>query len=272
MADDSRPGDNLYTSSLLALDLRSGRLVWHYQQVPHDRWGYDAASSPVLMEVDHGGRRVPGGGARGKDRVGLRSRSSERPAALPSPSRSFPSATCSRRRGRATGSCVAPGIAGGANWSPSAFDPRRRLLYVAALHLPTRYIAHQARRPDGSVLHYASTNDTEEAWGTLTAVDLADRGRLRWQVRTEEPLVGGVLATAGGLVFSGAGKGIFAAFDSDRGTRRWSYQCEAGVNAPPITYAVGGRQFVAVAVGGNALFGFTQGDMVMAFALPEDAK
>ncbi len=76
-----------------------------------------------------------------------------------------------------------------------------------------------------------------------------------------------MLATAGGLVFSGAGKGVFAAFDARTGAPRWSYQCEAGVNAPPVTYSVGGRQYVAVAVGGNALFGFTQGDAVMAFAL-----
>ena len=88
-------------------------------------------------------------------------------------------------------------------------------------------------------------------------------------MRTDEPLVGGVLATAGGLVFSGAGKGRFAAFDGATGTELWSYQCAAGVNAPPISYSSGGRQYIAVAVGGNALFGFTQGDMVMAFALPQ---
>jgi glucose dehydrogenase len=92
---------------------------------------------------------------------------------------------------------------------------------------------------------------------------------VRWQVRTDEPLVGGVLATAGGLVFSGAGKGRFAAFDAGSGRELWSYTCAAGVNAPPVTYRLGEAQFVAVAVGGNALFGFTQGDLVMAFGLPE---
>ncbi|HEU4456732.1 MAG TPA: PQQ-binding-like beta-propeller repeat protein, partial [Longimicrobium sp.] len=123
-------------------------------------------------------------------------------------------------------------------------------------------------RPDGTVLQYASTRNTDEAWGTLTAIDLAAGGRLRWQVRTREPLVGGVLATAGGLVFSGAGKGRFAAFHAGTGRELWSWQAEAGVNAPPVTYGVGGRQYVAVAAGGNALFGFKQGDTVVAFALP----
>ena len=77
-----------------------------------------------------------------------------------------------------------------------------------------------------------------------------------------------VLATAGGLVFSGAGRGVFAAFGSGSGHRLWAWQCEAVVNAPPVTYRAGGHQVIAVAVGGNALFGFKQGDAVMAFALP----
>jgi PQQ-dependent dehydrogenase (methanol/ethanol family) len=271
MADASRPGDNLYTSSLVALDPRTGRLVWHYQQVPHDRWGYDAASSPVLMDVADGGKRVPAVAHASK--IGWVYVHDRRDGRLLFKSDPFvPQRNLFTPPRPGEGVVVAPGIAGGANWSPSAFDPARRLLFVGALHLPTRYIAHQVRRPDGSLLQYASTNDTEEAWGTLTAVDLARRGRLRWQVRTEEPLVGGVLATAGGLVFSGAGKGSFAAFDAERGTRLWSYQCDAGVNAPPVTYTAGGRQIVAVAVGGNALFSFTQGDAVMAFALRDGTR
>lgn len=271
MADASRPGDNLYTSSLVALDLRTGKLVWHYQEVPHDRWGYDAASSPVLIDLTLGGRRVPAVAHAGKTGwVYLVDRSNGRLLFKSDPFVPQRHLFTPPRPG--DGVVVAPGIAGGANWSPSAFDPTRQLLFVGALHLPTRYVAQEARRPDGSVLHYSSTQSTDEAWGTLTAVDLGRRGRLRWQVRTEEPLIGGVLATAGGLVFSGAGKGVFAAFEAGTGRRLWSQQTDAGVNAPPVTYEVGGRQFVAVAVGGNALFGFKQGDMVMAFALPAEAR
>jgi glucose dehydrogenase len=252
----------------VALDHRTGRLVWHYQQVPHDRWGYDVASSPVLVEVHHGGRRVPAVAHAAK--TGWVYVHDRRTGRLLFKSEPFvPQRNLFTPPRPGEGVVIAPGIGGGANWSPSAFDPRRRLFYVGALHLPTRYIAHTARRPDGTVLRYASTQETEEAWGTLTAVDLAAGGRLRWQVRTDEPLVGGVLATAGGLVFTGAGQGELAAFHAGSGRRLWSYRCDAGVNAPPITYAVGGRQYVAVAVGGNALFGFKQGDMVMAFALPE---
>jgi glucose dehydrogenase len=268
MADVSRPGDNLHTSSLVALDLRSGRLVWSHQQVPHDRWGYDVASSPVLLDIDRGDRRIAAVAQASKTGwVYVHDRAT---GALLFRSVPFvPQRNLFTPPQPGDGVVIAPGIAGGANWSPSAWDPTRGLFFVGALHLPTRYTASVARRPDGSELQYTSTQNTGESWGTLTAIDLGAGGLLRWQVRTEEPLVGGVLATAGGLVFSGAGKGRLAAFHAASGQELWSWQCEAGVNAPPVTYAVSGRQYIAVAVGGNALFGFTQGDEVMAFALPD---
>jgi alcohol dehydrogenase (cytochrome c) len=270
MADASRPGDNLYTSSLIALDLRTGRMVWHYQQVPHDRWGYDVASPPVLLTVVERGTSVPAVAQASK--TGWVFVHDRRDGRLLFRSRPFvPQRNLFMPPEPGDGVVIAPGIAGGANWSPSAYDPGHRLFYVAALHLPTRYIAQKAPRPDGTVLQYASTRDGDERWGTLTALDLGSEGAVRWQVRTDEPLVGGVLATAGGLVFSGAGGGVFAAFASGSGRRLWSWQCEAGVNAPPVTYRARGRQVVAVAAGGNALFGFKQGDAVMAFALPGEA-
>lgn len=268
MADASRPGDNRHTAAIVALDSRTGRLVWATQLVPHDRWGYDVASAPVLLDLTVRGRRVPAVAHAAKtgwvyvlDRRDGRFLFKSAPF-VPQRSLFTPPAP-------GEGVVIAPGIAGGANWSPAAYDPVRRLFYVAALHLPTRYIAHEVRRPDGSTLQYASTQDTEEKGGTLTALDLAEAGRVRWQLVTGEPLVGGVLATAGGLVFSGVGQGRLAALAAETGQVLWSYQAPAGVNAPPITYRVGGRQYVAVAIGGNALFGFPQGDLVMAFALPD---
>lgn len=271
MADASRPGDNLYTSSLVALDLRSGKLQWYHQQIPHDRWGYDVASPPVLFDATWDGKKVP---------------------AVASPSKLGWVYVHDRRDGRflyksdafvpqrnlftppqpGEGVLIAPGIAGGANWSPSSYDASLGLIFVPASHLPTRYIAHEVKRPDGSVLQYASTQNGIEQGGTLTALDLTQSGRLHWQLKTDEPLVGGVLSTAGGVVFSGVGKGVFAAFDSRSGKQLWSQLCDAGVNAPPITYAVGGRQFVAVAAGGNSLFGFKTGDSVVVFGLPDETK
>ena len=268
MADASRPGDNLYTSSLVAVDLATGTLRWHYQQVPHDRWGYDVASSPVLLELQQDGARVPAVAHASK--TGWVFVHDRRDGQLLFKSEPFvPQRNLFSPPAPGEGVLIAPGIAGGANWSPSSYDPVRHLFFVGALHLPTRYIAHESRRPDGSTLQYVSTQNTEEAFGTLTALDLGNAGRRAWQVQTEEPLLGGVLSTAGGLVFSGIGKGRFGAFHAATGALLWAHQSSAGVNAPPITYALGGRQFVAVAIGGNALFGFTQGDMVTAYGLPE---
>jgi glucose dehydrogenase len=102
----------------------------------------------------------------------------------------------------------------------------------------------------------------------VSAID-ARSGRLRWQRRTDEPLVGGVLSTAGGLLFMGEGNGAFNAYDAHDGRTLWQWQAPYGVNAPPISYSVDGRQYVAVVAGGNALFGFPTGDAVLAFALPE---
>ncbi len=266
MADVSRPGDNLYTSSLVALDVRSGKRVWHHQQVPHDRWGYDVASPPVLFELTRNGETIP---------------------ALAQPSKLGWVYVHDRRDGRllyrsspfvpqqnlfaaptAEGVVIAPGIAGGANWSPAALDPAQQLLFVPAIHLPTRYSVREGRRADGTAFRYVVSELEDTRSGSLAAIDLAHDGRIRWQMPMDEPMVGGVLATAGGLLFSGAGHNTFAAFDSASGKRLWEYRCAAGVNAPPVSYAIDGKQYVAVAAGGNALFGFPQGDGLYVFALP----
>ena len=104
-------------------------------------------------------------------------------------------------------------------------------------------------------------------WGTLTAIDTRRGGRIVWQVRTNQPLVGGVLATAGKLVFAGEGDGYLSAFDSATGDRLWQFNCGAGVNAPPMSYEIKGVQYVAVAAGGHGVFGYAPGDAVIAFAL-----
>ena len=175
------------------------------------------------------------------------------------------------RRPTPEGIEIAPGGAGGANWSPTAFDPRTGLAYVAAMHWPMRYTVKEIpASADKGAVRYTSLEPADtQRWGLLSAIDTQAAGRLRWQVRTDEPLVGGVLATAGNLLFMGEGNGKFNAYDSQTGKLLWQFDCDAGVNAPPITYEIDGRQYVAVAAGGNQLFGFKQGDSIRVFALPE---
>jgi len=111
--------------------------------------------------------------------------------------------------------------------------------------------------------------DTQaERWGTLSAVDPRS-GRIAWQVRTDLPLLSGSVATAGGLIFHGQSNGEFVARSATDGAKLWHFNTGAGVNAPLVSYAVDGTQFVAVASGGHRLFDFPLGDAVIAFGLPD---
>jgi glucose dehydrogenase len=108
----------------------------------------------------------------------------------------------------------------------------------------------------------------EEQWGNITAVDY-DTGTIRWQVKTPQPMIGGILATAGGLVFTGEGNGRFAAYDSGTGSRLWQFQTGAGVNAPPASYTIDGKQYIVVAAGGNTQLNYKRGNNIIAFTLAE---
>ncbi|HSF71380.1 MAG TPA: PQQ-binding-like beta-propeller repeat protein, partial [Methylotenera sp.] len=105
-------------------------------------------------------------------------------------------------------------------------------------------------------------------WGLLSSIDLAS-GKIVWQSKTAQPLIGGVLATAGGVLFTGEGEGNFNAYNSQTGELLWQAKSEFGVNAPPITYSIDGVQYVAVASGGNSIFGYKQGDAVLVYAIPK---
>jgi len=263
--DRSRPGDNLYSVALVALDIDTGKMRWAYQQVPHDLWGYDVASPPVLLDVRVSDHVVPAVMQAGK--TGWLYINDRRTGELLRKSAPFVPQQNLFARPTAAGIVVAPGAFGGASWSPVAYDAATGLAYVAAAHLPMVYRSHEAGA--GAAYSVAEPDDASPRWGTLSAID-TQTGELRWQQKTAQPLVGGVLATAGGLAFTGEGSGEFDAFDSASGKRLWSYTCGAGVNAPPVTYEVRATQFVAVAAGGNAQFAYPQGDAIFAFALPNE--
>jgi glucose dehydrogenase len=264
-----RPGDNLYTDSLVAIDLDSGKYKWHYQYVPHDVWDLDAVSPPMLIDVrDTNGKMIPGvvhGGKTGH--VYVHDRATGRlirysQAMIPQENMwTLPTAAGAR---------MLPGANGGVEWSPMAFDPQTRLVYAANLHQPMTYQVEDAAYPGGSKLWLGGAFKTiaaEQQWGKLSAVNV-DTGKVAWDFKTEQPLIGGVLATAGGLVFNGEGNGLFRAFDSATGKKLWEFQCGAGVNAPAVSYMVHGKQYVAVAAGGNTQLDFKRGNTVVVFALP----
>ncbi|MEM5383880.1 PQQ-dependent dehydrogenase, methanol/ethanol family [Paraburkholderia phymatum] len=264
-----RPGDNLYTDSLVAIDLETGKYKWHFQYVPHDVWDLDAASAAILVDVrDTNGKMIPGVIHAGKTgHVYVHDRATGRlirysQAMIPQENMwTLPTPQGAR---------MLPGANGGVEWSPMAFDPQTRLAYAANLHQPMTYQVEETPYPGGSKLWLGGAFKvipSEEQWGKLSAVNV-DTGKVVWDFKTAQPLIGGVLATAGGLVFNGEGNGLFRAFDASTGKKLWEFQCGAGVNAPAVSYSVHGKQYIAVAAGGNTQLDYKRGNAVLVFALP----
>lgn len=262
-----RPGDNLYTNSMIAVDLDSGKYKWHYQYIAHDVWDLDAVSPPILVDVKNkDGKMIPGvihGGKTGHIYVHDRSNgnlirfseamvSQEGLWSLPTPK----------------GTRMSLGANGGVEWSPMAVHPGLRLAFAANLEQPMTYHVEASAYPGGKLWLGGAFKNVpgEEQFGNVTAVNL-DTGKIAWKARTPQPMIGGVLATAGDLVFAGEGNGWLKAYDAKSGKVLWQYQCGAGVNAPPTSYTVDGKQYIAVAAGGNSQLDFKRGNSVFVFAL-----
>jgi alcohol dehydrogenase (cytochrome c) len=266
---DIRPGDNLYTDSIVAVDLDSGAYKAHFQYVAHDVWDLDAVSPPVITQakgkdgkmqkvVIHGGKtgHVYVHDAKTLEMI----RFSE--AMVPQENMwTLPTAEGAR---------MLVGANGGVEWSPMAVNPQLGLAFAANLHQPMTYHVEKAAYPGGDKLWLGGafkTIPSEAQWGRLAAVNI-NTGKLAWKADTEQPLMGGALATGGGLVFTGEGNGSFNAYDAKNGKKLWSFQAGAGVNAPPVSYMVNGKQYIAVAAGGNTQLDFKRGNSVLVFALP----
>jgi glucose dehydrogenase len=262
-----RPGDNLYTDSLVAVNLDTGEYVCHFQYIAHDVWDLDAVSPPVLTMVkDENGQMVKGvlhGGKTGYIYIHRASdcgliRHSEPMVAqwerwvLPTKE----------------GVRMFPGANGGVEWSPLAIDPTQKLAYAINLHQPMTYHVEETPYPGGKLWLGGAFKviPSEEQWGNVTAVNY-NTGEIKWKVKTPEPMIGGILATAGGLVFTGEGNGYFKAYDSSTGEVMWQDKRKAGVNAPPSSYNVDGKQYIVVGAGGNTQLNFKRGKEIIAYTL-----
>ena len=266
-----RPGDNLYTDCIVALHLSTGKLAWFFQQVPHDRWDYDPISPPILVEVrDSTGRIVPAVAEAGKTGwVYVLDRATGKPIRR---SDAFVPQDAMFSLPTRDGTLIAPGGNGGSEWSPAAVNPALGLMYVLGLNEPDVYKLRPERLKNGAswLAGVWLSALGKKASGTFSAVDL-NTGRIAWQQKMEKRMVGGALATAGGVVFVGSAEKNFYAFDAQRGDTLWHYGAPAGVNAPPVSYAVNGRQYVAVAAGGVLQINAPRGDELLVFALPTPA-
>jgi PQQ-dependent dehydrogenase (methanol/ethanol family) len=268
----NRKGDNLYSDSIVALDVNTGKLKWYYQEVKHDVWDYDAVSPVVLFDVTVDGKSIPAAGEAGKvgwfyivdRRTGRLIRKSDPYVAMSPNMFSTPTKT---------GVVMLPGANGGAEWSPAAWSPKTHFAYVLAMDQLMNFTTQPAKNEPGQLrLGSAFINVKKGSIqdGRFVAID-TETGKIAWTAMTEQPLIGGALVTAGNLAFMGEGNGDFDAFDATTGKKLWSYHLGAGVNAPPVSYQVDGQQYIAVAAGGNFQLDYPLGDAIAIFRLPAQA-
>ena len=263
----NRPGDNLYTNSLVSVDLETGKYVCHFQYIAHDVWDLDAVSPTVLVDVkDKDGKTIPGVIHAGK--TGHIYVHDRKDCSLIRFSDAMVAQENMWVLPTKEGARMLPGANGGVEWSPMATDPGQELAYAINLHQPMTYHVETSPYPNGKLWLGGAFKviPTEQQSGNITAVNY-NTGKIKWQVKTPEPMIGGILATAGGLVFTGEGNGKFAAYGSSDGKELWSFRAGAGVNAPPSSYMIADKQYIVVGAGGNTQLDFKRGNNIIAFTL-----
>ena len=280
---DVRLGDNLYTDSVIALDADTGQLKWYYQFSPHDEFDYDSTQVPVLTDLSWNGRprkvlmfgnrngifyvldRTTGEFLLGKPFVkvtwadGFDAKG--RPQRVPGMASNVEGVT------------VFPGNQGGTNWYNPAFSPRTGLFYIPAwVNYSTTWVKTKVDFVEGRVYTSGIPRFTvprdlqswqrqpvnqrkeDEGYGAVRAID-PHTGDLKWEYKMTDFTDGGILTTASDLVFTGGREGFFVALNARTGVPLWKFSVGGVVASGPMTYSVGGRQYVAVAAG-NSLFAF----------------
>ena len=284
---DPRPGDNLYTDSVVALDADTGKLKWYYQFSPHDEFDYDSVQIPVLADMnwtDKSGQTKPrklmfwanrngnfyaldrstGEFLMGKPFVEVNWMSGfdekGRPMRVPGKTPSV------------EGTSITPGNQGGTNYYSPSFSPHTGLFYIPSwVNYTSIYVKTKQEYTEG--LQYGSGTPRspipfgrgaqnfrkeDEGYGAVRAID-PKTGERKWEFKMSDITEAGILTTASDLLFSGGREGYFYALDARTGEPLWKASVGGSVTSSPMTYSVNGRQFVTVAAG-NSLF---------AFALPQ---
>ena len=301
-----RAGDNLFTTSMLALDVYTGEYRWHFQQVHHDIWDYDAANPVVLFDIEIDGvmRQAVAEASKtgwvyildritGEPLLGME----ERPVPqeerhLTSPTQPYPEGDSFVHQfvdivpqgfpplvnqGRIftpfwmEGTIAMPGPFGGANWPPSAYDPESGTLYVCANERPGFFRGGEMENdlpemPGDSYIGGFFGHVDFPNHGILAAMDM-HTNTIVWRQRWQEFCYSGVLATAGGLLFTGQNDGRIMALDSSDGAVLWEFQTGAGLNAPVSTFEHNGEQHIIAYSAGNLFAESPRGDSVWLFSL-----
>ena len=280
-------GDNLYLSSILAVNPDDGSYAWHYQTTPGETWDYTATQHLILADMEIGGkqRKVIMQAPKNGFFYVLDRQSGELLSAEPYTTLNWAThvdmatgrpveAEGSRYEEKATGLHL-PGPYGGHNWHPMSYSPDTGLVYIPAQDIPYVYATDEGFRhrkgywntgvdarpaalpddPNDLLVVQESIRGAIVAWDPVAA-------EARWQVEHVGPWNGGMLSTAGNLLFQGNASGEFVAYRADTGERLWSFDAQTGIMAPPVTYRVNGVQYVAVVAGAGGSLPLSGGTLV----------
>jgi alcohol dehydrogenase (cytochrome c) len=254
---DSRPGDNLYTCSLVALDGDTGALRWHFQFTPHDTHDWDATHVPVLMEGDIRGkkRKLIAVANRNAFYYVLDRESGEFLAGRPYSKQTWAKGLDDNGRPIVIpdtepsdkGTLVFPNLNGATVWFSPSYSPLTGLFYVAVRETGATYYKREADYRPGTFFAGGGQQELppDDAWGAIRALE-STTGRMVWEFRLHSPPWAGVLSTAGGVVFSGSSEGNFYALDAKTGKPLWDFQAGGGIGANPISFLIDGKQHVAI--------------------------
>lgn len=300
-----RGGDNLFTSSLVALDFRTGKYKWHFQEVRHDIWDYDSSSPPQLLDVTYRGRARkivvhPGktgwlyilDRTNGKPLIGMEEKAvPQEPRQKTAKTQPYPVGDrfvplCAEPLKDFERGCLFsafwdkpilmfPGSSGGNAWAPIAYSPKTNLVYVPANVMPSVFVVkHEAideatglfKKTGGGEGYYRPAGAPRS--GTLSAMD-PTTNKIVWQKQTKFPLGtgSGLLTTAGGLILNGEPDGNFVVRDITNGEELVKFQTGAGVSSPASTFEVDGEQYIAVMSSGNRIQISQAGDYLWALKL-----
>lgn len=270
-----RPGQNLYTDSIVALNPDTGKLKWYFQETPNDSWDYDSTSTPPLVDVTIAGkpRKVfLHAGRNGWFYVVDRTNGD---LVLAHPFTMATSVTGYDRAHRigtvnaalkpTVGKTVftCPAFFGGDNWWAYSYDPQTHMAYVPTMHTCMK-LGGTKPKPFKAGAGYVDEDFLVEpmpgafGWGALTAIDVTT-GKKVWSKETKQPWNDGTLSTDGGLVFSGTPDQTFYAFDAKTGKVLWQHHMQSGVIGQPVSYRVDGKQYIAVQSGWGGVAPFYGG-------------
>jgi PQQ-dependent dehydrogenase (methanol/ethanol family) len=301
-----RPGDNLFSVSMVAIEAKTGKYRWHFQQVHHDLWDYDSPNPVVLFDAVYDGRprkgiveigktgyvyildRVTGEPLIGIPEVPVPQEPRQATAAtqpipigddvIPHHIDIEPEGFKLINQGRIFTPfwdepvIVKPLGTGGANWPPSSYDPETNLFYVCAADGAAAFSTKEGGvewvipKPGGRYFGGEYTRSRVPRRGVIAAVDVRTN-RLAWQQQWGEMCYAGSTVTAGGLLFIGRNDGRLTVHDKSDGALLWEYQTDAGIHAAVSTFERNGRQYVVALSAGSFFPGTTRGDSVYLFAL-----